>query len=314
MNYKSLYKSLYKFLILFISLLFYSTVNASSELIPQSVTAGTVQPRVALVLGGGGARGAAHLGVLSVLQQAGVPIDLIVGTSIGSMVGALYADDPNADSVSQILFTTHKNQLLNFNLLNIYHGPFSSDGIENYVSKEVHAKQFSDLKIKFIAVATDSDTGATVPLYSGQINDAVAASMALPPFFPSLNMDGKSLIDGGMSDPVPVDIAKLYHPKIIIAVSIAESVPAVTNNISAMDNYKRAELIQRENFDKKSAHGADVFIHPDVGQTGVFDDSHEYMLAQNGAKAAEQALPQICALLKANHIQSHCDAVLSKMN
>lgn len=308
------YKSLNKLIILFISILFYSTVNASSKLIPNSVTTAAVQPRVALVLGGGGARGAAHLGVISVLQQAGVPIDLIVGTSIGSMVGAMYADDPDADAVSKILFTTRKNQLLNFHLFNIYHGPFSSDGIENYVSKEVHVKQFSDLKIKFVAVATDLNTGDTVPLYAGQINDAVAASMALPPFFPALNYDGKTLIDGGMADPVPVDIAKLYHPKIIIAVSIAENVPSLMSNLSAMDNYKRAQLIQRENFDKKSATGADVFIHPDVGQTGVFDDSHDYLLAQNGADATEQVLPQICALLKANHIPSHCDAMLKKIN
>lgn len=295
------------------STLYATTINSSTPLIPYSVTSSVDQPRVALVLGGGGARGAAHLGVIDVLEKAGVPIDLVVGTSIGSLVGALYADNPHSAEVSQILLNTNKKQLLNFSLLNIFRGPFSNLGIENYVLKEVHAKQINDLKIRYIAIATDLATGETVPLYNGQVDDAVAASMALPPFFPALDVDGKTLIDGGMSDPVAVDVAKLYHPKIIIAVSIAETVPIRSHNLFAMDIYHRAQLLQRANFDKRSALGADVFIHPDVGQVGVFDNSQEYLLVDNGAKAAYQALPQICALLKANHIPSHCDAILKTM-
>ncbi len=296
----------FKYSILFFVLSFFivnTTVDASTI---STNFLSVKQPRVALVLGGGGARGAAHLGVISVLEKAGVPIDLIVGTSIGSLVGALYADDPNSADVTRLLFNTKKNQLLNFSLFNMYRGPFSNIGIENYIFHDVRAKQFKDLKIKFIAVATDLNSGETVPLSSGPIDSAVAASMALPPFFPSLNLNGRTLIDGGMSDPVPVDIAKEFHPKVIIAVSIAETVPPLVDTPSAMENYKRAELIKRMNYDKLSAKDANVLIHPDVGETGVFDNSHEYTLAQNGIKAAQQALPQICAILKANHIKSNC--------
>lgn len=313
------YKILCKFVILVMpflicSSLFATTINNASPLIPYAVTSSDNQPRVALVLGGGGARGAAHLGVINVLEKAGVPVDLIVGTSIGSLVGALYADNPNSAAVSQILLNTNKKQLLNFSLFHIFRGPFSNIGIEDYVLKEIQAKQINNLKIKYVAVATDLNSGETVPLYSGQVDTAVAASMALPPFFPALNVNGRTLIDGGMSDPVPVDVAKLYHPKIIIAVSIAETPPIHSHNVFAMDIYHRAQLWQRANFDKKSASGADVYIHPDVGQTGTFDNSKEYLLVQNGEAATYQALPQICALLKANHIPSRCDSVLRNLN
>ncbi len=308
---KTIIKSKYSILFVLLSLFLVNTiVDAKTITTTTSTTYSSslsmTQPRVALVLGGGGARGAAHLGVISVLEKAGIPVDLIVGTSIGSLVGAMYANDPHANDVAQILFNTKKNQLLNFSFFNLYRGPFSNVGIEDYVLQEVRVKQFNDLKIKFVAVATNLNTGETVPLYSGPIDSAVAASMALPPFFPSLKLNGKTLIDGGMSDPVPVDIAKEFHPQVIIAVSIAEAVPPLIDTPSAMENYKRAELIKRENYDKLSATGADVFIHPDVGDTGVFDNSHEYVLAQNGMIAAQQALPQICAILKAHHIQSNC--------
>ncbi len=242
-------------LFVFLSSFFINTIVDAKTIttvttISNSSSLTMTQPRVALVLGGGGARGAAHLGVISVLEKEGIPIDLIVGTSIGSLVGALYADNPHSADVTQLLLNTKKNQLLNFSLLNLYRGPFSNLGIEDYVSQEVHAKQFDDLKIKFIAVATDLNSGNAVPLYSGPINTAIAASMALPPYFPALNLNGINLIDGGMSDPVPVDIAKQFHPKVIIAVSIAETVPPLIDAPSAMENYNRSELIKRDKYHK----------------------------------------------------------------
>lgn len=308
---KTIIKFQYTILFFFLFSLFINTSVDAKTITTVSTTSYSStlslnQPRVALVLGGGGARGAAHLGVIRVLEKEGVPIDLIVGTSIGSLVGALYANNPDADNVMRLLLNTKRNQLLNFSLLNVYRGPFTNIAIENYVSQEVLVKQFKDLKIKFIAVATDLNSGDTIPLYTGPINTAIAASMALPPFFPALNLNGRTLIDGGMSDPVPVDIAKQFHPKVIIAVSIAETVPPLVDTPSAMENYKRAELIKRANYDKLAAKDADILIHPDVGETGVFDDSHEYLLAENGIKAAQQALPQICTLLKVNHIKSNC--------
>lgn len=269
-------------------------------------------PQVALVLGGGGARGGAHLGVLSVLEKAGVPVNLIVGTSIGSFIGALYADDPNAQMLDQLLLNTPEKELVHFSLLSAYTGALSHLPIENFVQKHIQAKRFKDLKIRFVAVASDIVTGQSVPLSYGEVAPAIAASMALPPFFSPVIIDNHVLVDGGITDPVPVDIAKLYHPKVIIAVSIAETVPPYRQTISAMAIKDRADLIHKAKFDESSAAGADVFIHPDVGQVGVFDDGHESSLMQAGITATTQVMPQICALLEKNHIPSRCKEFLKQ--
>jgi NTE family protein len=264
-------------------------------------------PRVALVLGGGGARGLAHLGVLQGLTQAGIPIDLIVGTSAGSIVGALYANNPDAAALTNLMLDTSDKKLIDLSLLHATKGPFVATKMDDFLCQHLSVTQINQLKIKYIAVATNLQTGKTVALVNGPIVLAVQASSALPPFFPPVKWNNDLLVDAGVTDPVPVDVAKMYHPKVIIAVSIAKQLPVYAQPKNIVEVYDRATLINKLRFDELSAQGADVILTPNVAQVGLFDDSHKIQLVDAGRAAVQQAMPQICALLKQNHIKSGCD-------
>lgn len=267
--------------------------------------ANTQPPGVALVLGGGGARGFAHIGVLQVLEQYKVPINLIVGTSAGSMIGGLYADNPHADQVGDLLLDAKKSNFVHMSLLHIKNGVFVDKPFQDFFQTNLKAKYFSQLKIKFIAVATDLATGEMVPFSQGLIVPAINASAALPPFYHPVAYQGMTLVDGGMSDPVPVDLARQAHAKVIIAVDISQDLPPnMPTNL--LQIYARSKLIQLRNFSNESDLGAGVVIKPFVGNVSAFDSTQKIALVKAGQQATEAAMPQICALLRANHIPSLC--------
>lgn len=261
------------------------------------------QPRVALVLGGGGARGMAHVGVLKVLQQEQIPVDLIVGTSAGNIVGALYAGNPNAYAVENILMQAGLTDLLDVSPS--LQGPVSGNALQNFIVRNVKARYFQQLTIPFISVATDLGTGQTVAISSGPIAPAVNASAALPPVFRPVQLYGHTLIDGGFTDLIPVDIAKRYNPEVTIAVNIIPDIPR-TMPTNILGVYDRAYLLSDARFAQFNMEGADVTLHPYVGQAGLFDSADKQPLVRAGEAAARRALPQICALLKAKNIHSRC--------
>jgi NTE family protein len=263
-----------------------------------------LHPRVALVLGGGGARGMAHVGVLRVLQQEHIPIDLIVGTSAGSIVGALYADSTSSYRTEQALMEASLfGDILDLSLS--LQGPASGNALQNFILRHSRARYFNQLRIPFIAVATDLNTGRTVPISSGPVAPAVNASAALPPIFRPVPLYGHLLVDGGVTDLIPVNVAKKYNPKITIAVSVIPDLgPYVPGTIVSV--YDRAYDISDRRTAQFEMKGADVQLHPYVGQTGVFQSSNKLALVRAGEAAARRALPQICALLRENNIRSKC--------
>jgi NTE family protein len=261
------------------------------------------QPRVALVLGGGGARGIAHIGVLKVLQQEHIPIDLIVGTSAGSIVGSLYAADPNADRVQNIVMKTGITGILDVSPS--WRGPVSGYALQNFLLRYIRVRNFNQLQIPFVAVTTDLESGRVIPIGSGPIAPAVNASAALPPVFQPVYLYGHYLVDGGICDLVPVDIALTYHPKIIIAVDVTSDLPR-TMPTTIVGVFNRSYTILDTRTANYSMRGANIKLHPNVGQTGVFQSSNKADLIHAGEIAARKALPQICALLKANQIPSDC--------
>ena len=260
-------------------------------------------PRVALVLGGGGARGLAHIGVLKVLQQQHIPIDLIVGTSAGSIVGAIYAADPNANRLQNIVMKTGITSILD--VTPSLKGPVTGFALQKFLLRYVTVRNFNQLQIRFVAVTTDLETGQIIPISSGPVAPAVNASAALPPVFHPVHLYGHYLVDGGVSDLVPVDVALTYHPKIIIAVNVTPNLPhTMSNNIVGV--FDRSYNILDNRTANYSMEGANIKLHPYVGQTGVFDSGNKAQLIRAGEIAAQHALPQICALLKANQIPSDC--------
>lgn len=247
---------------------------------------------VALVLGGGGARGMFHVGVLEVLQEAKIPIDLIVGCSAGSVVGALYADMPDGQYVKDLLIALKCKDLLEINLWNCRYGLCKGKSLVRFLSSKLNVKNFEDLRIPFVAVATDLNCGEIVELGSGPIVPAVLASCAVPFFFNPVKLYGRILVDGGVLDPNPVQTALKYSPRMIIAVDLGELLP-VTNPNNLFNVAARSAEIIHLNQSRRCLFGANVVIRPSLNPIGMFDDRHTCALYENGKKAARDVLPDI---------------------
>lgn len=253
---------------------------------------------VALVLGGGGARGFAHVGVLEVLEKEGIPIDLIVGTSAGAAVGALYGSFTDAHAVNSLLLNVSKWELLDLSFCSMFRmfydasGPISGYAMEKFLLDKIPEKRIEDLKIPFAAVAVDIETSQPFVMRNGPIAPAVHASSALPPFFAPVKLYGKTLVDGGISLPVPVSIAKEYNPKLIIAVNI--SAPAEEGCLkSSIDLSYRSLYISYYALSNIQAQLADIVIHPKLNGFGLFDDRNKQEIYERGLQAAEEVVPLI---------------------
>lgn len=262
-------------------------------------------PRIVLVLGGGGARGLAHLGVLKVLQQNRIPIDMIVAADSGSIVGALYADNPSIPQIRNTLLNAEPSQLIDISALHLLEGPVTGNALQNFMLAHVRARNFEQLRTRLVTTALDIRTGQTITLASGPIAPAVNASCALPPYFHPVKLYGHTLVDGAITDPVPVDVAKTFNPKIIIAVNLAATLPSdmPTSNVGV---YDRSMLISDEQFSSFSDEAANVIIHPAVADVSTPNRQQRFALIQAGENAALKALPKICAILQKNYIASAC--------
>jgi NTE family protein len=268
-----------------------------------SVKIKNLRPRVVLVLGSGGARGFSHIGVLKVLEQNHIPVDLIVGTSAGSIVGALYADHKSAADVRTIILTAKQNEVIDFSYLNVASGPISGIGLQNFLMDNMQAKSFDQLKIPFIAVAANLESGELHTFQSGLIAPAVNASSAAPPFFRPVKLYNKTYVDGGLLDPVAVDVAESFHPDIIIAVSLssplAKAVPTHGPGV-----FLRGFAMMLTKLTEDSAQHADVIIRPEFGEIDMFEGNQRKQIMLDGEKAAEKAIPAIKKLLATKHISS----------
>lgn len=265
-------------------------------------------PRVTLVLGGGGARSFAHIGVLKVLQQNQIPVDMIVSTDSGSIFGALYTDNNNLPRLQRILLNAELSDLIDISTLHLLEGPITGDALQTFLLTHMRARYFHELPIRLVTVATDLANGQSIGLASGPIAPAVNASAALPPYFRPVNLYGHTFVDGYIADPIPVDVAETYAPKIIIAVNITPNLLAqMPTNIIGV--YDRGIAISDRAFNNYSAQNANVIIHPSIQPIDYPNRYQKLAMIQAGEIATQQALPQICALLQQNNIASSCSQV-----
>ncbi|MBU4509868.1 patatin-like phospholipase family protein, partial [bacterium] len=193
--------------------------------------------KIGLALGGGSARGFAHIGVIQVLQAYGIPIDIIAGTSIGSLVGSLYAAGDSIENMEKAVLLLNKRKMLSLMDFTIPRsGLIRGNKIENMlIDWGLEDKTFDELNIPFAAVATDIESGERVILHQGKVADAVRASISIPGIFIPVKYDDRYLVDGGVVDPVPVDLAKKMGADIVIAVSLAIKIQPTTNKIITFD-------------------------------------------------------------------------------
>lgn len=247
---------------------------------------------VAFVLGGGGAKGLALLGAMQELEAAGIKPDLIVGCSAGAVAGALYADGQDLSEVQKHFVSLKKADLLDFSYLRPLFGLIDGKNIQNLIRKTLRAQKFEELKTPLIVVATDLYSGDTIEISKGEIAKGVGASCAFPGFFKPVYLYGRTLVDGGVTAPVPVSVAKKHGAKKVIAIDVtgklSDTAPRHLFGIGA----RSLDIAYRKLVELSLAE-ADVVIKMNFEDCGTFSDHQNEQLHEYGRKAAREMLPEI---------------------
>lgn len=259
---------------------------------PRPVLRERKAPRVGLVLGGGAARGFAHVGVIRVLEREKIPLDFIVGTSVGSLVGAIYADKKSSFELEWVAFSLGEKDLFDYTFTQFNQGLVRGDRLEEFVLRNVSAREIQQLKMPYAAIATDIQNGEVVILRTGSVARAVRASSAIPGIFIPVRHLGRLLVDGGVLNSVPVDVARKMGADLVIAIDLTgERKPVQVNNI--FDTiFQSLHLMALQGVEAR-LKDADVVIRPAVEHIGPFDFTMKKELLAAGIQAAEQALPLI---------------------
>lgn len=254
------------------------------------------RPIVALVLGSGGARGYAHIGVIQVLEQHGIHPDFIVGTSAGSIVGSIYASGKTAAELRQIALNMKANDVRDIKL--DMKGFFDGKKVENYVNQQVHNTPLELLKTPMYVVATELKEGKKVVFNYGNTGQAVRASVSIPSMFVPTKIGEDEYVDGGLVSPVPVDVARDLGADIIIAVDIlAQPIHTETSNVWGMFNQNIN--IMQNHLAKEELKYADIVIQPDLKEKAhIFDVKGREMTMQAGIDAAQNQLGAITAVFQ----------------
>jgi len=268
----------------------------SCQTVPTPTVSKKGDPRIALVLGGGSAKGFAHVGVIRVLEQEKIPIHMIVGTSVGSLIGGIYASNPDSFQLEWIAFRIDRNDVLDPSLMHSKLGPVQGVRLENFVDQSVKVKKIEDTKIPFYPIATDLNTGETIVLEKGPIAKAIRASSSIPGIFVPVTFDNRMLVDGGVTDNIACDVAKNKGADIIIAVNISKDVRE-TNITSLIDIVGQSASIMMQEASKSKLQYADVVIEPNTKGVGMFDFSQKKLLMDEGIKATKLAIPKIKELI-----------------
>ncbi len=252
------------------------------------------KPKIALVLGGGAARGFAHIGVIRALEQEKVPIDMIVGTSVGSLIGAIYASDLNSFELEWTAFALEKDSIFDYGIMNAFSGMGLANGekLEEFVKTKITTPNIENLKLPFVAVATDLNRGTRVVIDRGSVAKAVHASSAIPGVFNPVDHQGKLLVDGGVMDNIPIDVARERGADIVIAVDISENVANfnITNLVDVTLQAVNIMFNENVRYKKKDA---DVLIAPHVGSVAMLDFTQKKHCMQAGIEATQKAMPEI---------------------
>lgn len=264
-----------------------------SDLGPGALHAAAKPASVALVLGGGGCRGYSHTGVLKALEAAGHRPDLIVGSSVGSLVGALYASGMTASDLERDGRSLDANTLRSWSWPSL--GIFSGAAIARFVRARTSKGTIEDLDIRFAAVATDLSSGELVVLYRGDVGRAVQASGSLPGLFEPVRIEGRLCVDGNLAAPVPVSVARRLGAARVVAVDITFP-PAEASLGNPIDALYQGFSILTRRLAQAERKTADVVIEPPIP---VHNDMLPATLAamiDAGEKATLAVMPSITKL------------------
>jgi len=273
---------------------------------------------ISLALGGGGIRGVAHIGVLRALESHGFKIRAIAGTSSGGLVGAVYAAGFNTEEIEETVNELDRNRSFSRHL-NEQPSLLGLSSIAKKLSELLADRTFEDLVIPFAATAVSLHSGKEIILRKGKVIDAVLATIAVPGVFPSMVIDGKTLIDGGVLDPVPVQVARWMRPDLPVIAVILHKVPddwsgeeiglplPIPGPTQIVERLVRLRPVQAfkiftQSIEVSSKHltelsmkvyKPEVIISPQVGHIGLLQNINTDEMIQAGIKATEETLTKI---------------------
>jgi len=255
--------------------------------------------KIGLALGGGAARGFAHIGVIKALEAQGIVPDIVVGTSAGSVVGALYAAGNNGFALQKIALQMDEAAISDWSVpfFAKVSGVLKGEAIQNYVNKTIRNVPIEKLKIPFGAVATDLNSGAPILFRRGNTGVAVRASSAVPGVFQSVNVGGHLYVDGGLVSPVPVRFAHEMGADFVIAVNISAS-PEAQAASSSVDVLLQTFAIMGQSINNYELKDADVVIRPELGAMKGNDFTARNTAILAGEQAAMAQMASIKKKLK----------------
>lgn len=251
-------------------------------------------PRIALALGGGAARGFAHIGVIEALAQAGVKADLVVGTSAGSLVGALHASGMTPAALRSAALSLEEGALGDWTIS--AKGLLKGRALQDLVNRMVGARPIERFPVPYAAVACDLYNGRARLLRSGDAGLAVRASSAVPGVFEPVRIDGREYVDGGLVSPVPVRPARELGADVVIAVDIG-SKPVFQETDTMARVLLQTFTIMSQHLAAQELREADVVVTPAIGDLGSGDFRQRMLAIEEGRKAATAALPAIRAAI-----------------
>jgi NTE family protein len=258
-----------------------------------------IRPRIGLALGGGGARGFAHIGALRVFEQEKIPIDIIVGTSVGSLIGALYADQGRVMDAELSALQVTEDDLFDKNMLPLFQGGLvKGRKLEEFLRAKLTHDRIEDFAIPYAAVAVDLDTGETMVFRSGLVAPAVHASCAIPAVFVPVTIGDRTYIDGGVANPVPASVARQMGADVVIAMAVPPPNRDAPSRNPVAVAYQAISFMAAE-IGRLRAGEADVVIETQTGRIDFDDFSQARRLIEAGEAAARAALPEIRAAIAA---------------
>ena len=252
------------------------------------------KPVLGLALGSGGVRGFAHIGVLKVLEEHGIKVDLLAGSSMGSLVGAVYANGIDPSMMGKLATHLKRKHFVDFTVPGM--GFVAGEKIKQLIKLLTHGKRIEQLNIPLSIVATDIETGERVVFREGPIDQAVRASISIPGIFVPEQVNGRLLVDGGVIDRVPVTVLREMGADIVVAVDVGQVDPTMKIRSIFDVIVQTIDVMEREIFQSRIL-AADLVIRPDVGHYSSIAFTGIEEIIDLGQQAAEQHIGKIKELL-----------------
>ncbi|MGD9678637.1 MAG: patatin-like phospholipase family protein [Vulcanibacillus sp.] len=253
-----------------------------------------LKPKIGLALGSGGARGLAHIGVLKVFKEHNIPVHYIAGSSMGSVIATLYANNNDINMIEKLAVNIKRKYWTDLTVPKL--GFVQGDKIKDLINLITHGKNIEDLDIPLGIVAVDIETGEKVVFLKGPIATAVRASISIPIVFVPERIDGRLLVDGGVLERVPIPTIRAMGPDIILAVDVGlynskMEVKTIFDVVS-----QSIDIMARANSNKQIVD-ADYVIRPEVGNISTLSFTNIQSIIDEGYKAANGCINEIKELI-----------------